>query len=122
MDKFYKIKTACDRFEFFQKTITLFFLQLVFALTFWALTTYTGVKNILWLTPIFLIFIELPLLYFYFVLTVRRLRSILGVSKLSVLLALILLLLSFIGFIYAPILVVLIYVMLLLLPERDFNE
>lgn len=121
MDKFCKIKTACDRFEFFQKTITLFLFQLVFALIFWALTTYTGVKNILWLTPVFLIFVELPLLYFYFVLTARRLWSILGVFRLSILLALILLVFSFIGFIYAPILVVLIYVMLLLLPERELN-
>lgn len=122
MDKFYKIKTVCDRYEFFQKTITLFFLQLVFALSFWLLTTYTGVKNILWLTPVFLLFIELPLLYLYFVQTARRLWSILGVKRISILLAFILLLFYFAGFIYAPVLVVLIYVMLLLLPERDFNE
>ena len=122
MDKFYKLKTACDRYEFFQKTITIFLLQLVFTLVFWALTTYTGIKNILWLTPVFLILIELPLLYFYFVLIARRLWSILGVYRLSILISVILFVLSFTGFIYVPILAVLIYVMLLLLPERDYNE
>jgi len=121
MKELLKISSACDRFEFFQRSMMLFVLQLVFALTFWALTTYTGVKNMLWVTPLFLIFIELPLLYLYFVLIARRVWSILGVFKLGIFVSLVLFALSFAGFIYAPILVVLIYVMLLLVRERDSN-
>ena len=67
MKELFKINSACDRFEFFQRSMMLFVLQLVFALTFWTLTTYTGIKNMLWLIPLFLIFVELPLLYIYFV-------------------------------------------------------
>ena len=121
MKELFKINSACDRFEFFQRSMMLFVLQLVFALTFWTLTTYTGIKNMLWLIPLFLIFVELPLLYIYFVLIARRMWSILGAFKLGILTAIILFALSFAGFIYAPILVVLIYVMLLLVRERDLN-
>lgn len=122
MDNFLKIKTACTRFQFFQYTMTLFIIQLVFALVFWILTTFTGLKNIFWLIPAFIILIEFPLLYLYFIQSARRIFSILGVYKISIFLALILFIFSLAGFVYAPALVVLIYVMLLLLPERDFDE
>jgi len=117
------IKTPCDRFNFFQKSIILFIIQLFFGIIFWTLTSYvTGIKSILWLTPVFLLFVELPLLYLYFVLSARRIWSILGVFKLSVAVAVILFIVSVVGFIYFPILAVLIYIMFLLLPERDLNE
>lgn len=121
MKKLFKINSACDRFEFFQKTMMLFVMQLIFALVFWVLTTYTPIKNILWIIPLFLIFIELPLLYIYFVLIARRMWSILGAFKLGIIAALVLFILSVAGFLYSPILVVLIYLMLLLVRERDLN-
>lgn len=123
MKNYYKIISPCDRFNFFQKSMVLFVLQLVFGVTFWILTTYvSGIKSMLWLTPLFLIFIELPLLYLYFVLSARRIWSILGVFKISIFLAVILFILSLMGFIYFPVLAVLIYIMFLLLPERDVHE
>ena len=123
MEEFFKITTPCDRFKFFQNTMLLFVVQLVFALTFWILTTYvTGIKSILWLTPVFLIFIELPLLYMYFVQATRRIYSILGVFRLSIVASIIVFVFSTIGLVFFPVLALLIYTALLLLPERDLNE
>ena len=123
MEKFFKISAPCDRFKFFQNTMLLFVLQLVFALSFWILTTYVaGIKSILWLTPVFLVFVELPLLYLYFVQTARRIYSILGVFRLSILISTLVFIFLVAGLVYFPILAVLVYTALLLLPERDLNE
>jgi hypothetical protein len=122
MDKFLKINFPCERLKFFQNCMILFVVQFICAVTFWVLTTYvTGFRSILWLTPLFLIFVELPLLYMYFVQCARRTYSILGVRKISLIVSIFLFLLSLIGIIYFPILAVLIFVMFLLVPERDMN-
>lgn len=111
-----------SRIDFFKSTIILFIFQLFIALIFWLLTSFTGVKSILWLTPLFIIFIELPILFIYFILCSRRLYSILDAKILSTILNFILFILSLVGFIHIPFLALLVYLMLLLLPERGFNE
>ena len=123
MKDFYNITKSGTRMEFFQNTMILFVTQLVCALVFWYLTTFVnGIKSILWLTPLFLIFVEIPLLCLFFIQSGKRIYSILGTFYISMIVNIILFPLFIAGILFFPSIVVLIYVMLLLIPERAENE
>ncbi len=74
-----KIDRPIGKLEFFKAGISIFFLQLVAAILFIILTSDVfGIKSIIWLPVIFLIFIEIPLLYLYFIQCGKRTWDIFG--------------------------------------------
>ena len=63
-----KIDRPIGQLEFFKAGIGIFILQLLAAILFIVLTSDVfGLKSIIWLPVVFLIFIEIPLLYLYFI-------------------------------------------------------
>ena len=123
MKNFAEINKPLDKLTFFQNTMILLVVQIFFTILYWLLTTFVmGIKSILWLPLIFIIFIEIPILFLYFIQCGRRIYSILGVFNISVICNIALSVISLIGLLYIPFLALLIYVALLLLPQRGVDE
>ena len=122
-DTFLKISTPSGRFEFFKYSIAIVLMQTICALLFIFLTgDVFGLKSIYWLTFVFIIFIELPLLYLYFIQCAKRLWDITGSKKAGILANIVLFVISFIGMISFPLITVIIYLMLILFQGKIVKD
>lgn len=127
MDKYYdnllKINSPFGRFEFFKYSVAIVILQTICALIFIFLTgDVFGLKSIFWLPFVFIVFIELPLLYLYFIQCAKRLWDITGNKKTGILANIVLFVISFIGMISFPLITVIIYLMLILFQGKIVKD
>jgi len=118
-----KINSPSGRLEFFKYSVAIVILQTICALLFIFLTgDVFGLKSILWLPFVFVIFIELPLLYLYFIQCAKRLWDITGSKKAGILANIVLFVISFIGMISFPLITVIIYLMLILFQGKIVKD
>ena len=111
----FKINNPSGRLEFFKYSISIAFLQLIFALIFVYITNnILGLKSIIWFPLVFAVIVELPLLYLYFVQCGKRLWDITGEKNSAIIINIFVFLISVIGMIsFAP-LALIIYLVLIL--------
>ena len=110
-----KINNPIGRFEFFKYSILIAILQLIFALIFvYATSNILGLKSIIWFPLVFAIFIELPLLYLYFVQSAKRLWDITGEKYNAIIINIFIFIISVIGMISFVPLALIIYLVLIL--------
>lgn len=118
-----KINSPSGRLEFFKYSVAIVILQTICAFIFIFLTgDVFGLKSIFWLPFVFVIFIELPLLYLYFIQCAKRLWDITGSKKAGILANIILFVISFIGMISFPLITVIIYLMLILFQGKIVKD
>lgn len=120
---FVKINNPSGRLEFFKYSISIALVQLFFALLFVFLTgDVLGLKSIIWLPLLFVIFIELPLLYLYFVQCAKRLWDITGSKCTAIIINIILFVISVIGMISFPPVTIIIYLVLILCQGKIVKD
>lgn len=118
-----KINSPSGRLEFFKYSVAIVILQTICAFIFIFLTgDVFGLKSIFWLPFVFVIFIELPLLYLYFIQCAKRLWDITGSKKAGILANIILFVISFIGMISFPLITVIIYLILILFQGKIVKD
>lgn len=123
IDNLLKINNPSGRLEFFKYTMGIVVLQTICAFVFVFLTSdIFGLKSLLWLPFVFVFFIELPLLYMYFIQCTKRLWDITGSSKTGILVNIFLFIISFIGMISFPLLIVIIYLILILFQGKIVKD
>ena len=118
-----KINNPIGRLEFFKYSVAIVALQTIFAFVFVFLTgNVLGLKSIFWFPFIFIIFIELPLLFLYFVQCSKRLWDITGSRQAGILTNILLFIISFIGMISFPLVTVIIYLILILVQGKIIKD
>lgn len=123
LDNILKINSPSGRFDFFKYSIAIVVLQTLFSVVFLFLTgDIFGLKSIFWLPFVFVIFIELPLLYLYFIQCSKRLWDITGSKKAGILANVVLFVISFIGMISFPLITVIIYLVLILCQGKIVKD
>lgn len=110
-----KINSPSGKLEFFKYSIVIGLIQTVCALMFVFLTSdVLGLKSIFWMLFIFVIVIELPLLYLYFIQCARRLWDITGSKNTGLIINTALFVISVIGMISFPLVTIIIFLVLIL--------
>ena len=110
-----KINSPSGKLEFFKYAVIIGLIQTVCALMFVFLTSdVLGLKSIFWKPFIFVIVIELPLLYLYFIQCARRLWDITGNKNTGLIINTALFVISVIGMISFPIVTIIIFLVLIL--------
>jgi len=123
VDNLLKINNPTGKLEFFKYSISIALLQLLFALLFVFLTgDVIGLKSIIWLPLLFVIFIELPLLYLYFIQYSKRLWDITGSKSTAIIINIILFVISVIGMISFPPVTIIIYLVLILCQGKIIKD
>ena len=118
-----KINSPSGRFEFFKYSIAIVLIQTLFTFLFlFLLSDVFGFKSLFWFPFVFVIFIELPLLYLYFIQCAKRLWDITGSKKAGILANIVLFVISFIGMISFPLITVIIYLMLILFQGKIVKD
>jgi len=110
-----KINSPSGKLEFFKYTLIIGLIQTVCAFMFVFLTSdVLGLKSIFWMPFIFVIVIELPLLYLYFIQCARRLWDITGSKNTGLIINTALFVISVIGMISFPLVTIIIFLVLIL--------
>lgn len=110
-----KINSPSGKLEFFKYSIVIILIQTICALIFVFLASDTlGLKSIFWLPFLFVIVIELPLLYLYFIQCARRLWDITGNKNAGLIINTVLFAISVIGMISFPLITIIIFLVLIL--------
>ena len=110
-----KINSPSGKLEFFKYAVIIGLIQTVCALMFVFLTSdVLGLKSIFWMPFIFVIVIELPLLYLYFIQCARRLWDITGNKNAGLIISTVLFVISVIGMISFPLVTIIIFLVLIL--------
>lgn len=123
LESLLNINNPSGRFEFFKYSIAIVLFQTLFALIFIFFTNDVfGLKSIFWFPFVFVIFIELPLFYLYFIQCSKRLWDITGSKKVGILTNIILFIISFIGMIGFPLITVIIYLILILFRGKIVKD
>lgn len=123
VDNLLKINNPTGKLKFFKYSISIALAQLVFALLFVFLTANIfGFKSIIWFPLIFVIFIELPLLYLYFIQCSKRLWDITGRKNIAIIINIFLFLISVIGMISFPPVTIIIYLVLILCQGKIVKD
>lgn len=118
-----KINNPSGRLEFFKYSVAIVLMQTICSLLFIFLTgDVFGLKSIFWLPFVFVAFIELPLLYLYFIQCAKRLWDITGSKKAGILANIVLFIISFIGMISFPLITAIIYLMLILCQGKIVKD
>ena len=110
-----KINSPSGKLEFFKYSIVIGLIQTICAFMFVFLTSdVLGLKSIFWLSFLFVIVIELPLLYLYFIQCARRLWDITGNKNAGLIISTVLFVISVIGMISFPLVTIIIFLVLIL--------
>lgn len=110
-----KINSPSGKLEFFKYSIVIGLIQTICAFMFVFLTSdVLGLESIFWLPFLFVIVIELPLLYLYFIQCARRLWDITGNKNAGLIISTVLFVISVIGMISFPLVTIIIFLVLIL--------
>lgn len=119
IENFVKINNPSGKLEFFKVSIAIVLFQLLLSLVFlYIIGNILGLKSIIWFPFIFVIFVELPLLYLYFIQCAKRAWDITGNKNSGILMGAIVFTIIIIFMIYFPPVTILLYLILILLNGK----